>query len=243
LIEKRRAKPGFPALAAGALSGSAAVPGASSPVNFSENYNVRKWDNQRIAGLDCQVLLLEPKDGLRYTHKLWADMQSGLLLKAQAFNEKGEVVEQIGFTQVDIGGSSEKYLARLSKRDGGRDWRIAKPQVWEASLAESGWKIEPVLPGFRKISEMKRGMGDGAEVGQVVFSDGLTSVSVFVEPTPAGAKTREGLSAQGAVNIYRRAVADHLVTVLGEAPPACVTKIARSIEFRPAQAASRRVAP
>ncbi len=271
LIEKRRAKATFPALASmpaaaqGATPGStqgaasAALPGAGQmavhsvvhsaaqgaqlPVDFSGHYNVRKWDTQRIAGLDCQVLLLEPKDGLRYTHKLWADINSGLLLKAQSFNEKGEVVEQIGFTQVEIGGLIEKYLAKFSKRDGGPGWRTATAQVWDASLVESGWKIDPALPGFRKISEMKRNRDDGVEVGQVVFSDGLTSVSVFVEPARAGVKTREGVSSHGAVSVYRRTLGDHLVTVLGEAPAACVTRIARSIEFRPVAAAPARAVP
>ena len=259
LIEKRRAKATFPAFAAApaatqvpAGAASALLSGAAQnaaqsvqlPVDFSGNYNVRKWDTQRIAGLDCQVLLLEPKDGLRYTHKLWADMNTGLLLKAQSFNEKGEVVEQIGFTQIEIGGLIEKYQAKFSKRDGGPGWRTATAQVWDASLVELGWKIDPALPGFRKISEMKRSRDDGVEVGQVVFSDGLTSVSVFVEPARAGVKTREGVSTHGAVSVYRRTLGDHLVTVLGEAPVACVTRIAKSIEFlRPAAAAPARSIP
>ena len=247
LIEKRRPKPGFPALVAPQLpinhtAGTAAMPGLPviNPLtSIAEQYNVRKWDNQRIAGLDCQVLLLEPKDSLRYTHKLWADMNTGLLLKAQAFNEKSEVVEQIAFTQVEIGGIVEKYQAKFNQRDGGRDWRTASAQVWDAKLAEAGWKIDPVLPGFRKVSEMRRGMADGSAVGQVVFSDGLSSVSVFVEPARDGVRVREGVTTQGAVNIYRRKVADQLVTVLGEAPPACVTRIAKSVEFKAVSAVNR----
>jgi sigma-E factor negative regulatory protein RseB len=235
LIEKRRPRPGFPALVANSA--------ANSLSGVAEQYNVRKWDNQRIAGLDCQVLLLEPKDGLRYTHKLWADMNTGLLLKAQAFNEKSEVVEQIAFTQVEIGGIIEKYQAKLSRRDGGKDWRQANAQVWDTSLAEAGWKIEPGLPGFRKVSEMRRDMTDGSAVGQVVFSDGLTSVSVFVEPARESQKMKEGVTTQGAVNVYRRKVANYLVTVLGEAPPACVTRIAKAVEFKPVQASSNRNIP
>ncbi len=254
LLEKRRAKPGFPALVApppvnsSSTVGAPAVAGAVTsagtgqvnPLNsIAEQYTVRKWDTQRIAGLDCQVLLLEPKDGLRYTHKLWADVNSGLLLKAQTFNEKNEVVEQIAFTQVEIGGGVEKYQARFQQRDGGREWRTASAQVWDASLTDAGWKIEPALPGFRKVSEMRRGMVDGAAVGQVVFSDGLSSVSVFIEPMRDGARVREGVSTQGAVNIYRRKVADHLVTVLGEAPAACVTRIGKSVEFKSVLATNR----
>jgi len=235
MVEKRPARATFPFLGAAPRVAGATADPRSLP-GFADHYTVRKWDTQRIAGLDCQVLLLEPKDGMRYTHKLWADTASGLLLKAQAFNEKGDVVEQIAFTQVEIGGPVERYQAHLAKKDGGRDWKVAQAQVWDASLAESGWKIESGIPGFHKVSEMRRNRGDGSEVGQVVFSDGLTSVSVFVEPSRDAARLREGNSTHGAVNVYRRKVADHLVTVLGEAPAACVTRIAKAVEFKPATA-------
>lgn len=221
VVEKRRNKTSFPSL----LTAPAAT--------IAEYYNVRAWDQQRVAGLDCQVLLLESKDGMRYARKLWADKATGLLLKAQSFNEKGDVVEQIAFTQVEIGGPVERYHALLAKRDGGRDWRTVSQSVTEASFADAGWKVEVPLPGFRKLLEMKRGMGEGGgEVGQIVFSDGLASVSVFLEPLKEGAKAAEGLSSQGAVNIYRRKVGNHVVTVLGEAPAACVTRIGKAVQFK-----------
>jgi len=220
LVEKRRNKTSFPALLT--------APAAS----IAEYYNVRSWDQQRVAGLDCQVLLLESKDGLRYARKLWADKATGLLLKAQSFNEKGDVVEQIAFTQVDIGGGQERYHALLSKRDGGRDWRTVSAPITEAHFADEGWKVDVPLPGFRKMLEMKRGMGGGVgEVGQIVFSDGLASISVFLEPSKEGVKPAEGLSSQGAVNIFRRQVGNHVVTVLGEAPPACVSRVAKAVQF------------
>ena len=220
VLEKRGPRGGFPGLLTEQVSG------------IAEQYEVRKHDVQRVAGMDCQVISLEPRDGMRYSHRLWADLGSGLLLKAQTLNEKGAVVEQIGFSQVEIGGGPERFAARLSKRIGGRDWKVTTPAISEARLAEAGWKIENPMPGFRKVLELRRGIGD-VQVGQVVFSDGLASVSVFVEPLRGDDKAGEGLSSEGAVNVYRRRIADHLVTVLGEAPPACVTRIARAVEFRP----------
>ena len=220
LIEKRSTKAGFPALLTDQVAG------------IAEQYDTRKADIQRVAGMECQILTLNAKDNLRFSHKLWAEVNSGLLLKAQTINEKGEVVEQIAFTQVDIGGPAEKYHSRLSKRDGGRDWRTATPVVTQARFADAGWKIDIPVPGFRKVLELRRGFGD-VGVGQVVFSDGLASVSVFIEPLRQGAKAHEGLTSQGSVNVFRRRIADHLVTVLGEAPPACVTRLAQAVEYRP----------
>ena len=221
LIEKRRNKSSFPALLGAQLAG------------IAEQYNVRIWDQQRVAGLDCQVPLLESKDGLRYAHKLWADINSGLLLKAQVFNEKGDVVEQTVFTQVEIGGGAEHYQPLLAKHDGGRDWHVASQQVTEANFAEAGWTIDMPLPGFRKLLELKSSMGQGgSEVGQIVYSDGLAAVSVFLEPIKDGANAAEGLSSKGAINMFRRKVGGNVVTVLGEAPAACVTRIGKAVQFK-----------
>lgn len=93
LIEKRTFKGSFPALLTDQVS------------HIGEQYEIRKGEPDRVAGIECQTLILEPKDKMRYSHKLWADIGSALLLKAQMINEKGEVVEQIAFSQVEIGGA------------------------------------------------------------------------------------------------------------------------------------------
>ena len=220
VVEKRAYKGSFPALLTEQIS------------HIGEQYDIRKGETDRVAGIECQTLILEPKDKMRYSHKLWADLGSALLLKAQMINEKGEVVEQIAFSQVEIGGPAERFHARLTKPVGGRDWRTSAPVVSSWRGVDVGWHIENPLPGFRKVLEVRRGIGQ-VEVGQVVFSDGLASVSVFLEPLRDGVQAHEGASNQGAVNVYRRRIGDQLVTVLGEAPPACVARIAQAIEFRP----------
>ncbi|MFN0164520.1 MAG: MucB/RseB C-terminal domain-containing protein [Burkholderiales bacterium] len=223
LIERRRGKAVFPALLIDQVA------------SIAEHYSLRKLESARVAGRDCHAFALEPRDGLRYGQRLWAEVQHGLLLKSQTINERGEVVEQIAFTEIEIGGPAERYAARLGRPLAGRDWRTVSPPVTPARLAELGWRIDAVPPGFRRMLEIRRGIGD-AEVGHVVFSDGLASVSVFVEAMKAGANPVEGHAVQGAVNVYRRRVGDHLVTVLGEAPPALVSRIGAAVEFRPGTA-------
>ena len=68
-------------------------------------------------------------------------------------------------------------------------------------------------------------------VSHIVYSDGLAAISVFIEPLPKG-RPVQSLSHQGAVNIYVRPVADHMVTVLGETPAATVMQVANSLELR-----------
>ena len=94
-IEKRRAKP-FPALVPEQFMG------------LTENYAIRLGERERIAGYEAQSLILEPKDAFRYGHKFWADVGTGLLLKARMTNERKETVEQFAFTQLTIGGVLDK---------------------------------------------------------------------------------------------------------------------------------------
>ena len=83
------------------------------------------------------------------------------------------------------------------------------------------------------MAELKRRLGEGGQVGQVVYSDGLAAVSVFIEPLEGRRDpVRTGLASVGAIHIYTKEVAKHMVTVVGEAPAASVQRIANAVEFR-----------
>jgi sigma-E factor negative regulatory protein RseB len=89
------------------------------------------------------------------------------------------------------------------------------------------------LPGFRKIIEVTRSLGAARPASQMVYSDGLAAVSVFIEPLAGRSEAvQTGPSSLGSFQIYTREVANHVVTVVGEAPPASVQRIAAGVEFR-----------
>lgn len=203
------------------------------PEHISEltrNYAIARGEKARIAGFDCQAVVLTPKDDLRYGYKLWADVNSGMLLKARTFNRKGETVEQFTFTQFAIGNVSRD---RVRTRHAAQSWRIEDAAVAPANLTRAGWSVGAGLPGYRKITEVTRKLSDARPVGQMVFSDGMAAVSVFIEPM-AGRKesARPGLSSLGSFHIFTREVANHVVTVVGEAPAASVQRIANQVEYR-----------
>jgi sigma-E factor negative regulatory protein RseB len=201
--------------------------------DISERYEVSKGGIERIAGYDCQAIVLEPRDKMRYGHKLWADTNTGMLLKSQTLNDRNEVIEQFAFTQIVIGGKIDHAQLRSRFLAKSRDWHVENSGAVATSLAASGWTIKPELPGFRKITEMKRTQGGSSEVGHVVYSDGLAAVSVFIEPMAKKTSLPQpGLSRQGAINIYSRQLDNHLVTVVGEAPAESVRKLAESVEYR-----------
>ena len=199
--------------------------------DIGEHYEVSAGPIDRVAGYECQAIVLQPKDKLRYGRKLWADMKTGMLLKSQTLNDKNDPIEQFAFTEIHIGGRINRSQLRSRFLAQSRTWHVENSGAVEASLAASGWSINPELPGFRKVTEMRRTQGGSNEVGHIVYSDGLAAVSVFIEPLANRTLPPPGLSHQGAINIYSRQVAGHLVTVVGETPADSVKKMAESVEY------------
>ncbi len=215
----RRPERGFPALLPEQIS------------ELARHYDIDLGEVRRVAGLDCQAVLLKPRDELRYGYQLCADVNSGMLMRAVTLDPAGEPVEQFTFTQLAIGGVTR---AMVRPRNAGRNWRIEDAGAAPARLA--GWSLAAELPGFHKVVELKRRLGESRPVGQMVYSDGLAAVSVFIEPLAARHDpVRTGLANMGAINIYTREVANHMITVVGEAPALSVQRIADSVEFRQPQ--------
>jgi sigma-E factor negative regulatory protein RseB len=227
-VEKRVTQDVFPAIL------------GASPDELAEHYNLQKGETGRVAGFDCQVIILEPKDKLGYGYKLWSEKSTGLLLKAQTLNEKKDVVEQIAFTQLVIGHIDPGLVKSSFKNTSG--WRVENAVMSEANL--SGWSVKSMPAGFKKIREMKRLITDtpaGAtaesaaptprEVSQIVYSDGMAAISVFIE---SGTQSRtEGSMQQGAMNIIGKRQGDYWLTVVGEVPVTAIKQVANSIEFKP----------
>lgn len=233
LVEKRITHDIFPAIL------------AANPTDLTEFYDVKKDASGRVAGRECQAIVLEPKDNLRFGYRLWADKSTGLLLRAQTLNEKRDVVEQIAFTEISIG-NIDRNRAKTSFPNT-NSWHVENATMSQVSL--SGWTVKSLPLGFRKIREVKRLVSDASaaantastslhpaappnqrEVAQMVFSDGLAAISVFIEP---GSQSRtEGSMQQGAMNIMGKRYGDFWLTIVGEVPSAAIRQVANSIEFK-----------
>lgn len=222
VIIEKRGKRRFPALLPEHLTGVA------------DNYTVRATQMDRVAGHDCQIVLLIPRDKMRYGHHFCAEPTSGLLLRARTFNEKNEPLESFAFTELKMGGGFNRDDVRSRYAARSKDWRVDHSQDLVADApGDTGWVLTQQPAGFKKMTELTRSFaGRSAKVSHIVFSDGLAAVSVFIEPSSPRARSVRSLSHQGAVNIYTRTVSDHMVTVLGEAPATTVMQIANSLEFR-----------
>ena len=200
--------------------------------NLSESYLIKLSGHERIAGFDCQALLLEPKDGMRYGYHLWAETNSGLLLKASMLDENNNVVEQMAFTQLNIGGPIDENMLKPKYPAKTAGWRYDRSGQPEPISIETGWSIRNPLAGFKKIMEAKRTVnGKPSPISHIVYSDGLAAVSIFIEPLTPGVKPSNGMSKRGALNIYTKPLNAYQITVLGEAPPRTVMEIGNSVYY------------
>ena len=201
------------------------------------NYAILSGPRGRVAGFGAQTILFQPKDNLRYAHKFWANTDSGLLLKATVLNARHQVVEQYAFTELHIGGDlkpdwvvpDQAETVSLAKQEN----LSPLPKAGE-QITSSGWQVDAMPRGFKKIMEIRRPMhGRKSPVLHMVFSDGLAGISVFIEnkSNDPDDDDNPSLTSQGAIQVYRKVVGDHLVTVVGEVPPRTVMQVADSVRY------------
>jgi len=199
---------------------------------LAEYYDFRMAERGRVAGLETQAWVFEPRDGLRYGHKFWSDVASGLLIKARIVDDRSDVIEQFAFTEISIGVKIDRAMVKPTWPLTPPDWQLRQSGPGEVELKDTGWTVTRVPPGFIKIVEGFRQLRGMRQVAHLVYSDGLVAVSVFVEPVGGGASHPIGLARQGGINVYIRQFDDNLVTVLGEVPAATVSQFAHSVARR-----------
>ena len=196
------------------------------------NYKAKVMGTDRVAGYDAQIIRFQPKDNLRYTYKIWVHKDSGLLLKSAVLGSKNQLIEQYSFTQLQIGGKIDRSWVKKSAATDHRGPRFhEKHQVSRMGIPiKSGWKSDAIPEGFVKTKEIERPMhGNHEPVTQIVYSDGLSAISIFIEPDDNDEDDVEGLSSRGAVSLYHKVVGEHLFTVVGEVPPHTVMRVLDSI--------------
>jgi sigma-E factor negative regulatory protein RseB len=205
-----------------------------------DQYELRPEGRDRVAGRDAVVFLLQPRDSWRFAQRLWADQETGLMLRSDVIGPGRTVLESAAFSEVEIGvkAQPDTVLQPLRKLDG---LRVLRPAQVATPLEAQGWTLNRPVAGFRLVSCVKRPVDaqaalDGTgqpEVTQAVYSDGLTHVSLFIEPRDP-ARHRQDLQAQfGATHSLAVRRGDHWVTAMGDVPPATLRQFVDALERRP----------
>ncbi len=210
-VEKNASRRFFPAL----------LP--DRPETLAPFYTVKLGGSERVAGLNCQVVTLEPRDGYRHGFDLWLEKRTGLPLKARIVNGDGVAVSMFVFSEVQIGRAP--------------DARLFHPDMTGKKLLLAGmppavatpWEVTPP-PGYLRVLEAARLMpGKKAPVTHLVYSDGLNVMSLFIEAADDRAESLLGLSAEGAIGIYARELDGFKITTLGEVPSMALIETGNSV--------------
>lgn len=196
------------------------------------HYRLEVSEPSRVAGVDAQHVAIVPRDAFRYGQNMWLSQDHALLLRADVVNERNEVVEQMEFTSLEL---MEKIppelLQPMSNSHAVEATEHADAMEGEAGESvPSRWHAATLPPGF--VQEHTRHLqlnGNSTPVEQMVFSDGLASVSAFIEERQAGQDGFVGTSRRGSVNAFGRLLPAHRITVVGEVPPETVRLIAEAI--------------
>jgi sigma-E factor negative regulatory protein RseB len=202
----------------------------SNPAELAPHYEITLGGIARVADRPVQVLEIKPRDEFRYGYRLWLDQETAMPLQSALVDEQGEVVERILFTEIEI--STDIPAAELEPTidtTGFATMRAAEPE--SAPLAaEIPWRAATVPGGF-KLSVATQGpiAGSDTPVEHLVYSDGLATVSVFIEDPATKAEVREGFSTVGSTNAYSLTVSGRKVTAMGEVPRQTVRTIASSL--------------
>ena len=185
-------------------------------------YAVKLGELSRVAGLDCRQVELTPKDAFRWGYILCAEKDTALPLKAVMVNEAGRALMQYTFAEIKLGALPKSPPAPM-------------PDMLDAAqpVATERVGVKSLPPGFTRITAVKRRLPNKpGEVEHWVFSDGLTLISLFLEPASHPIESMRGQSKLGMINMFTRQVGSMQATILGDAPWPAVEAIAMNLEAR-----------
>lgn len=191
---------------------------------LAEWYSVKLGDEARVGGLNCRKVELVPKDRFRWGYVLCADSKTYLPLQAVMVNESGQPLLQYVFAEVRIG---------MSARPAAPIATMMTPVEEVRPVQADAIQVKQLPPGYTRVAAMKRTLPrHAAEVEHWVFSDGLTHVSMFIEPALKPVGSLKGASPRGMMNLLTRQVGGYQITVVGDAPWPAVEAIAMNLAER-----------
>ena len=206
----------------------------SNDSSIAQFYRIKAAGSERVAGFEADVVQLRPEDSLRFGYRVWTEKKTGLVVKLQTLDGAGHVLEQAAFSelQLDAPVSMVKLTQMMDKTEG---YQIEKPDMVKTTAAAEGWVLKNAVPGFKPMSCYKRPVGAGADTRhentmQWIFSDGLASVSLFVEAFDPRRHGQPGGLVMGATHTLTRRIGDWWLTAVGEVPAQTLAVFAQGLE-------------
>ena len=208
----------------------------STDSSIAQFYRVKLEGQERVAGFAADVVQLRPTDSLRFAYRVWTEKKTGLVVKLQTLDANDQVLEQSAFSelQLDAPVSMVKMSQMMANTAG---YQVEKLEMVKATAADEGWVLKNEVPGFKSMSFFKRSVGSPSDARhektlQWIFSDGLASVSLFIEAFDPRHHTQAGSAALGATYTLTRRIGGWWLTAVGEVPPQTLVIFAQGLELK-----------
>ena len=202
-------------------------------------YSAQRLGHGRVAGIEADVVHIAARDPLRYGYRVWSERSSGLIVKLQTLDALGAVVEQAAFSELQLGAPlSAKALERMMDDTAG--YTVHRTALKRTTAEKEGWTLSEMVTGFRPVSCYRRAMAGAKDrdpqqrMVQWTFSDGLATVSLFIEPGPDALSREDSVMVLGATHTLVRRIADAngdgwWVTAVGEVPAQTLDQFVRRL--------------
>ncbi|HFD79327.1 MAG TPA: transcriptional regulator [Gammaproteobacteria bacterium] len=203
--------------------------------DLEKYYEFKVMGEDRVAGLGCRRVEVQPRDRYRYGRRLCVHDDSRLLLRSELTGSDGRAIERIMFTSVEFPPQieSRELLPQLDSADFSWKRESDQPQAAVGQSRSPRWEVTDVPAGFMLTDHNWHHLpAHQAGVEHWVYSDGLASVSVYIEKSPQPGDSYSGTSHRGALNAFGTMVDGYYVTVVGEVPLETVERIGRSVRIR-----------
>ncbi len=200
----------------------------------NNSYSFRLGNTERIAGHSGRKIRIVPKDDFRYGYTLWLEEQSALLLKWELLDSKHRRLAKLMFTDLRLGTEVDlKELKSTSELTKFKTLESRLPSGGNLSHRNPKWQADKLPPGFRLTSQRYLGKSPLETYEHLVYSDGLATVSVYVESNSDGIKMQDlGISRMGTTHAFSRLSNGVLITVIGDVPSITVQTIGEAVKLK-----------
>ena len=196
------------------------------------SYSLKLGSRARIAGHYARNLKILPRDQYRYGYSLWLEEHSGLLLKWELIDSKRKPLAQLMFTDVRLGSEVDvKELMPATQLKKFKTVASELPSGRGLSKTTPKWQPDRLPPGFLLTAHRYSGQQDQEIYEHLVYSDGLATISVYIESAGPDNNTQAGVNRLGTTHAFSRLTDEMRITVVGDVPAITVKYIGDAVKI------------
>ena len=194
-------------------------------------YRLSIGKSERIAGRISQLIVLTPIDDFRYFYYFWLDKKTFLPLKMVVIDQAKNIIEQASFTKINM--IKHKNLDWFKPDvDPSKNYIFDDKIVGQGFVNKRFWEMKKIPPGYKEVDFItKRIPGLNILSHQLVFSDGLSYLSLFIKPISRGQEPKVGEVRLGVNNICARYQDGYQIMAVGSVPLITCNNFSESIKF------------